>query len=150
MASRSISNLPEAGMSAKGEVRLFQLVVVVGSVVPIAAGLAGVLHGPAMIRAFTTTNADLDSHFSYLSGLLLGIGVAFLFCIASIRDRAQSFRMLGLIVVTGGIARLIAASRLGWPSGAHLFAYFMELVVVPGLLLWHRRIVRLAGSERPA
>ena len=38
-----------------------------------------------MIHAFHTVNADLDSHFSYLSGLLLGIGVAFLFCIAAVR-----------------------------------------------------------------
>jgi hypothetical protein len=136
-------------VSANSEIRLFQLVVFIGSVVPIAAGLAGILHGPAMIRAFTTTNADLDSHFSYLSGLLLGIGVALLFCIGDIRSRAQSFRMLGLIVVTGGIGRLVAASRLGWPSGAHLFAYFMELGVMPALLLWHWRIVRLTGSVRP-
>ena len=137
-------------MSPSGEVRLFQIVVVVASVVPIAAGISGVLHGPAMIHAFHTVNADLDSHFSYLSGLLLGIGVAFLFCIAAVRDRATSFRLLGLIVVTGGIARLIAASRLGWPSSGHQFAYFMELVVVPALLVWHRRIVRLARSQDSA
>jgi len=130
------------------EVRLFQAAVFIASAIPIAAGAAGVLRGPAMIRGFISPNADLDSHFSYLSGLLLGIGVAFPICAAKIRERSQSFRMLGLIVVTGGIARLVAASRLGLPSAPHQFAYVMELAVVPMLLVWHRRVERLVAGER--
>lgn len=135
-------------MSSRGELRLFQAVVVVASLVPIAAGAAGVLHGPSMIRGFESSNADLDSHFSYLSGLLLGIGMAFVFCVLNVRRRAQSFRMLGLIVIAGGLARALAASRLGLPSAAHQFAYVMELVVVPALLVWHRRVERLPAAEQ--
>jgi glucan phosphoethanolaminetransferase (alkaline phosphatase superfamily) len=135
-------------MPSPNELRLFQAAVIVASVVPIAAGAAGVLHGPGMIRGFARSNADLDSHFSYLSGLLLGIGLAFLFCVLRVRARAQSFRMLGLIVIAAGLARAFAASRLGFPRAGHQFAYVMELVVVPALLVWHRRIERLPTGER--
>lgn len=135
-------------MPSPTELRLFQAVVIVASVVPIAAGAAGVLHGPGMIRAFAGSNADLDSHFSYLSGLLLGIGFGFVFCVLRVRARAQSFRMLGLIVIAGGLARAFATTRLGFPSAGHQFAYVMELVVVPALLVWHRRIERLPTGER--
>jgi Domain of unknown function (DUF4345) len=135
-------------VSSPIELRLFQAVVIVASVVPIAAGAAGVLHGPGMIHGFASPNADLDSHFSYLSGLLLGIGVAFVFCVLDLRGRAQSFRMLGLIVIAGGLARAFAASRLGLPGAAHQFAYVMELVVVPALLVWHWRVERLPAVEQ--
>jgi len=131
-------------MSRQTELRLFQLVVILAAAVPIAAGAAGILHGPAMIRGFASANADLDSHFSYLSGLLLGIGIAFVFCVIRARERALSFRILGVIVVTGGLARLFAASRLGLPGAAHQFAYVMELIVVPCLLLWHHRVLAAA------
>jgi uncharacterized membrane protein HdeD (DUF308 family) len=132
------------------ELRLFQAVIVVASIVPIAAGAAGVLQGPEMIRAFANGNADLDSHFAYLSGLLLGIGIAFLFCVARVRSRAQAFRILGLIVITGGVARLLATFRSGLPSEAHQFAYVMELVVMPSLLIWHRRITVLCRMDPDA
>jgi hypothetical protein len=131
-------------MSRQTELRLFQLVVILAAAVPIAAGAAGILHGPAMIGGFASANADLDSHFSYLSGLLLGIGMAFVFCVMQARERTLSFRILGVIVITGGLARLFAASRLGLPGPAHQFAYVMELIVVPCLLLWHHRVLAAA------
>lgn len=129
-------------MRYERHVRTFQAVVAVASLVPILAGAAGVLQGPRMIRGLTSWNADLDSHFSYLSGLLFAMGVAFVYCALDVRSRAQSFRLLGLIVVFGGLARLIAITRLGLPSPSQQFAYFMELIVVPALLIWHGRLSR--------
>ena len=56
--------------------RHLQIAVAQAGCVPVAAGLAGVLNGPGMAGS-ATVSASLDSHFSYLSGLLLGIGLAF-------------------------------------------------------------------------
>jgi hypothetical protein len=56
---------------------------------------------------------DLESHFRYLSGLLLGLGLAFAWCVPAIERRTLLFRTLGLVAVLGGLARL-----LGWSSAA--------------------------------
>ena len=123
---------------------LFQLVVFVGALVPISAGAAGVLQGPGMIHGLVPWNADLDSHFRYLSGLLLGIGIAYMMCIPHIERRRDIFAYLSLIVIVGGCGRLVAAANDGFPTAPHRFAFVMELVVVPLLLLWSRRIGRPA------
>ena len=58
-------------LNARRERRLFQAVVLLAAVVPISAGAVGALQGPHMMRGFDGP-IDLDSHFRYLSGLLLG------------------------------------------------------------------------------
>ena len=122
------------------ERRLFQLVVFIAAPVPIAAGAGGVWKGPHLAGGVPAFNVDLDSHFRYLSGLLLGIGLAFMFCAARIERRGLLLRTLGLIVVAGGLGRLYGASLSGLPGAGQRFGLVMELLVVPALLLWHYRI----------
>ena len=86
--------------------------------------------------------ADLDSHFRYLSGLLLGIGLGFAACIPSLERRGRLFRALGLVVVAGGLARLWSLADAGAPTGPHLAALFLELGLVPLLVLWQARVAR--------
>lgn len=131
-----------ASLSPVTEKRLFQIVVLVATIVPIAAGAAGVWLGPGMIRAGLPSTPDLDSHFRYLSGLLLGIGFAFAWTLARLDQRANVFRVLGLVVICGGLSRLSGAARQGLPGTAHSLALVMELLVVPTLLLWLGRIER--------
>lgn len=134
-------------LNARREWRLFQAVVVIAAVVPISAGADGALQGAHMIRGFDGGPIDLDSHFRYLSGLLLGIGLAFVWAIRHIDRRVELFRALCFIVVVGGLARLIGGVEHGFASGAHRFALVMELIVVPLLYLWLGRIERLAKSD---
>lgn len=133
---------------AAAERRLFQIIVLIAAIVPIAAGAAGVLIGPAMLHAVSSTSSDLESHFRYLSGLLLGIGVAFVVCAMDLDRRAGLYRALSLIVVLGGLGRLLGALEIGSPTGANRLAFVMELVVVPILLLWFRRIERRRKPNR--
>jgi hypothetical protein len=64
--------------SVQIERHALQVVVTVASLVPIAAGASGMLMGPIMLGDRTIASADLDGHFRYLSGLLLGIGLGYL------------------------------------------------------------------------
>lgn len=100
------------------------------------------MFGPGMIRAGMPPAADLESHFRYLSGLLFGIGLAFLWAVARIDQRAAVFRVLGVIVIAGGLARLSGIIGHGLPGAAHRLALIMELLVVPALLLWLGRLER--------
>jgi hypothetical protein len=129
------------------ERRAFQAIVLIASVVPISAGVAGVLDGPRMLHGVAATSPDLESHYRYLSGLLLGIGLAFVACVADLDRRDQLYRALSLIVIVGGLARLLGFLVHGIPGRAHQYAIVMELVIVPALLLWHTRIQRAAKTQ---
>ncbi|MFL6844711.1 MAG: DUF4345 domain-containing protein [Allosphingosinicella sp.] len=125
------------------EKRLLQLVVALGCVVPLAAGAAGMMHGPQFLHGMAgDAPADLDSHFRYLSGLLFGIGLAFATCIPGIEDKTARFRLLAFLVFVGGLGRLHSLISVGHPGPGHLFGLAMELGVVPLLVLWQARVAR--------
>ena len=117
---------------------LLQIVVALGSLVPIIAGAAGMLSGLAMVDAGGAVSAD--SHFRYLSGLLFGIGAAFVTTIPRIERHTGRFRLLTGIVVAGGLGRLISLLMRGAPDAPMLAALAMELVVTPLLALWQARV----------
>ncbi|MEA3016431.1 MAG: hypothetical protein QOI38_1153 [Sphingomonadales bacterium] len=127
-----------------GERRLLQAAVALACLVPLAMGAAGVARGPDVLHGVAATPADLDSHFRYLSGLLFGIGLAFAWCIPAIERRGTLFRLLGLIVVAGGLARLASLAAVGLPGIGHVFGIVMELGIVPMLMLWQGRVARAA------
>jgi hypothetical protein len=130
------------GCLHKTEKRILQLAVTLGSLVPIGAGAAGVLLGPRMLRAGIAEAGDLDSHFRYLSGLLLGIGLAYASTIPRIETNGGRFRLLTFIVVAGGLARLLSVQEVGAPSRGMAAALVMELLVTPALALWQWRVAR--------
>jgi hypothetical protein len=129
-------------MSAQLERRLLQILVLAGGIVPVAAGGWGVLGRiPAGGQA-------VDSHVRYLSGLLLAIGFCFWSCAPDIARRGTAIRMLGFIVVVGGLARLVGALETvggsGLPPGVAL-PLVMELGVTPAVVLWQARVARRAA-----
>ena len=89
-----------------------------------------------------------DSHFRYLSGLLLAIGLCFWRLVPTIEREGPAARMLAFIVVIGGLARLASLIGHGLPSLAMLGGLAMELVVTPLLCLWQMRVARMSGTVR--
>jgi hypothetical protein len=125
-----------------GERRLLQASVLLLALVPISAGAAGVVGGPAFLGLERPWPADLDSHFRYLSGLFLAMGLGFWSCVPAIERRGARFRLLGGLVILGGLARLLSLLLVGTPSPGHLAGLTLELAVLPLLLLWQRRLER--------
>jgi len=115
--------------------------VAIAGLVPVGGGLLGVVTGPRLAEATAFAGSvSQDSHFRYLSGLLLGIGLAFWAMVPRIAAHGTAFRLLAAIVVTGGLARLLALVLHGPPDAPMLFALGMELGVTPLLCLWQWRI----------
>lgn len=130
-------------MRKQTERRFLQLAVALAALVPLSAGAAGVVDGPGMAGGEVGPDRPaLESHFRYLSGLLLGIGLAFAVSIPTIERRSELFAVLSAAVVVGGLARLSALLVHGMPTTPHLLALAMELVVVPLLFAWQRRVAR--------
>lgn len=123
------------------ERRLLQLAVALGCIVPLAAGGAGIVNGPVFLHGVgADVPPDLDSHFRYLSGLLLATGIGFATCIPDIERRTARFRLLACLVFVGGLGRLLSLLSIGMPGDGHVFGLAMELGAVPLLVLWQARV----------
>jgi hypothetical protein len=116
--------------------------VIALSVVPIGAGAAGVVLGPSLVGIVGVGATDLDGHFRYLSGLLLGIGLLFCATVPHIERRTVWFRLGTTIVACGGLGRLLSLLQAGAPSPPHLVALTLELAVVPLLALWQTAVAQ--------
>ena len=122
--------------------RLLQIAVAIGGLVPVGAGFAGVLMGPSMLDLQHLLPVPFDSHYRYLSGLLLGIGLAFWSTIPDIETKTSRFQLLTFLVVVGGLSRVVSLWAAGMPNQPMLGGLGMELVVTPLLALAQYRLAQ--------
>jgi hypothetical protein len=128
------------------ERHILQTVVAIACLIPILTGLDGVLRGPAM-AGLSAAPVNLDSHFRYMSGIFLMLGLAFASTIPRIERRGRRFRLLGAMVVMGGLALAFSWAMVGAPGWGHRLGLVMELIVVPLLMLWQARIQHRTASR---
>ena len=136
-------------MNSLTEKRLLQVALALGCLVPLSGGLLGIVFGAGTLDH--GGDVTLDSHARYLSGLLLGVGLGFVSTIPSIEKQGARASLLSLIVVIGGLARLLGVLIDGWPAPTMVFALGMELGVVPLLWCWQRRVAQqsVGREHRP-
>ena len=135
-------------MSARSQRAALQAVIAVCGLVPVGAGLAGVLIGPGL-AGMASGDPSLDSHFRYLSGLLLGIGLLFWSTIPTIERQGWLVRALTLIVVVGGLGRAMSVLTVGEPDLPMRLALIMELGVTPAICLWQFQLERRFVGSPP-
>ena len=129
-----------AAPSGDRERRLLQRVMAAGGLIPVTAGLHGALFGAGLTG--DSLGVTGDSHYRYLSGLLLGIGLLFWSAIPGVEGKSGRVQLLTLVVVAGGLGRLLGLLITGVPSLPMLLALAMELVVTPLICLWQMRVAR--------
>ena len=135
-------------MNPRVEKRLLQAIVVVACLVPLITGAWSILRGPGFLGHPPVIPVDLDSHFRYISGIFLAVGIGFASCVPRIEIKGARFRLLGLLVIAGGLSRMVSLIAVGTPSKGHLLAFAMELGVVPLLMLWQTRFARRWRQRR--
>jgi hypothetical protein len=128
-------------MSPRLERLLLRAMVGLLALVPIVAGIGGMVWGAALTGP-SLADAALDSHVRYLSGLLFAVGLGFWSTLRDIEHQGPRFQMLTLLVVVGGLARLLGIVLVGWPSYPMLGGLGMELMVTPLVCLWQLRFAR--------
>jgi hypothetical protein len=131
-------------MTNPAERRALQVAVVIAGLVPVTAGALGALR-PELLDLAGPPHAL--THLSYLSGLLLGIGLCFWSLVPGIERQGRAFSLLAGIVVVGGLARGLLALRLGTAGLSVLLPLAMELGVTPLLWAWQRRVAGSSNSE---
>ena len=72
------------------EKRALQCVVGVLAAIPVLAGIEGIVSGPEFLGVGQPWPADLDSHFRFLSGIFLAMGIAWYSCIPAIEANASA------------------------------------------------------------
>jgi hypothetical protein len=127
------------------ERKLLQQAIAIAATIPVAAGLYGVLFGQALTGDAVSISAE--SHFRYLSGLLLGIGLCFWSTLPSIENQTGRFRLLTLLVVIGGLGRLIGLALTGLPSLFMMGGLIAELIIAPARCLWQTRVANRYAEE---
>ncbi|MBB3020594.1 hypothetical protein FHR70_003680 [Microvirga lupini] len=127
------------------ERKLLQQAVAIVATIPVATGLYGVLFGQALTGDAVSISAE--SHFRFMSGLLLGIGLCFWSTLPSIEIHTGRFRLLTLLVVIGGLGRLIGLGLTGLPSLFMVGGLIVELIVAPVLCLWQTRVANRYAEE---
>jgi hypothetical protein len=127
------------------ERKLLQQSVAIAATVPVATGLYGVLFGQALTGDAVSISAE--SHFRFLSGLLLGIGLCFWSTLPAIEAKTNRFRLLTLLIVIGGLGRLVGLGLTGLPSLFMIGGLIMELIVTPVLCLWQTRVANRYADE---
>ncbi|KQP05981.1 hypothetical protein ASF28_17230 [Methylobacterium sp. Leaf99] len=135
------------------ERQALQRVVAAVALVPVVSGLYGVLFGLGSAGGLVDVSAD--SHYRYLSGLHMGIGILFWTCVPGIEAKTGLVRFLTLVVGLGGLARLLGLALTGLPSLTMMAALAVELLVTPLLCLWQARVAGRApdaatAGSRPA
>ena len=135
-------------MDLASQKRLLQAIVVILCLVPLSASLAGILLGPRAFFVGFGGDADLDSHFRYLSGIFLGVAIGFLSCVPGIERKGERFLALTGLVMLGGAARAYALAVAGAPSWPHLAGLGLELGVVPLLAYFQARLAGAYGRAR--
>jgi hypothetical protein len=131
-------------LTPTAERRLLQAAILLGCLSPLWFGLRGAIEGPAMLAGMDPGQAppDLLSHYRYLSGLFVGLGLVLLSCVPRIEARTSRFRWAGAAIIIGGLARTFGLVAGDAPSAAHQIALAAELGVVPLLILWQARVAR--------
>lgn len=135
-------------MSYALERRLLQAAVALACTISLSMGALSIIRSADVLRGMDPPfPVDLDSHYRYLSGLLLGIGLVFLVSVPRIETKQTVFRTLGAIIFVGGLARLWSLVDAGVPGAGHQFGLVMELVVTPLIVLWQGRVARLCLTQ---
>ena len=128
------------------ECRLFQLTIFLLSLVPIMEVSMAFTQGPGYLFPDGGSYPnDLDNQYRYVTGTYLAVTFAIWWTLGNIEERIVPIRIVCAAVFIGGIGRLISIQAVGMPeSPDYLVGAFIELVLVPLLLLWQVRLRRKA------
>ena len=127
--------------------RAFALFAIVTGTLDIIVGLRLLAGSGAAIPAPAALDPMLNSHIKYMGAVWCGFGVALLWTVQNLRERAAMLHILLGTVFLGGMGRALSAVLFG--VGSPLLAIFIaiELGGPVAVWVWHRRLPPAAYRE---
>ena len=83
--------------------------------------------------------SSTDSEYRFISGVWFSLGCASWWSLRKPTQRAATTRLFLLVALGGGLSRLLGVVLAGNPGPVFLAALAVELVIVPAVLVLHRR-----------
>jgi hypothetical protein len=120
------------------------------AVIPFASGLAGMLTGPATLPGEpSTVTATLDGEYRFVNAFWFATAPILWLALPHIEEKSPIIRTALGTAFIGGLVRLISWRRVGRPHGIFMAAIALELVGMPALAIWHRRVTSISrGPSR--
>lgn len=126
--------------------RGLQIVLGTLAAIPFASGLAGMVAGPrALPGANGPATANLESEYRYTHAMWFAAAPVIWSAVPRVERSTLTLRAVSGVVFLGGLARLLAWRSAGRPHPLLVGATGLELLGIPVLLAWQRRVARLAG-----
>jgi hypothetical protein len=125
---------------------LLALIAVLGAV-PVGTGLLAIIGGPSKAPGGERVDASLDSEYRFVNTFWTAAGVALWWSLGRPVERAGVTRLMLGLAAAGGLPRLLSIRSTGLPHPVFRATLVLELVVVPLVLLWHRRVLGGAGPR---
>ncbi|KUL34501.1 hypothetical protein ADL15_15575 [Actinoplanes awajinensis subsp. mycoplanecinus] len=107
--------------------------------IPVVTGVTAVVGGLDFSPDDTNGTPYFDSEYRFLGVWWAAAGVLLWWSLRAPRRRAVVTRALLGVMVLGGVARLLGVVLTGLPPLPFRVSMTVELLVIPALLIWHRR-----------
>jgi len=136
-----MTSTPDGGRKA------LQIVLGTLSLIPFASGAAGVLVGPRALPGVDgPVPTDLDSEYRYVHAMWFTAAPILWRALPRIEGEAAAVQAVSAAVFLGGVARLVSWRVSGRPHPVLVGATALELVGIPVLVAWQKRVARLARA----
>ncbi|MEN9518615.1 MAG: hypothetical protein RLZZ381_1203 [Cyanobacteriota bacterium] len=118
-----------------------QFILAILSMIPILIGLLGITQGTTRWLPAGSITPDFDTHYRYITGYYLSLGMLGFWMIPKIEQHTGLFRIICASVFMGGVGRVFSIIQVGMPNLLALMFTGLELCF-PLLLLWQAKISR--------
>lgn len=125
--------------------RILQVILTIIGLILIITGFLGVIYGITddfygiSINSHIQGHIILDSNLRFYGGLSIGLGIIIFWIIPSIEKQQTIFRLISLMILIGGIGRVISMIMVGNPSTPFIIFTLLELLF-PLLIFWQNKI----------
>jgi Domain of unknown function (DUF4345) len=122
--------------------KALQMTIAILSSVPLTIGVIGIVLGTRRWLPTNMITPDFDSHYRYIAGYYVSLGLLGLWIIPKIERHTGLFRVICASVFMGGVGRVASIVQVGLPGPMGIFFTVFELCF-PLLILWQTKVSRL-------
>jgi hypothetical protein len=129
--------------------KTFQWTLRVMAMIPLVTGLMDVWMGLGSLRAIGVqlpadvwAQPSVDNNWRFLGTIWASYSVLVLYAVSDPLRHGTLLRILLGVLFFSGVARAASVLLTGWPVPPFIAAMGFELLVMPLMLLWLRRIER--------
>jgi hypothetical protein len=129
--------------------RGLQVTITIFSVLPLLVGGLGIVLGTTRWLPAQMITADFDSHYRYIAGYYVSLGLLGLWVAPKIEKHTGLLRIICASIFIGGLGRVASIVQVGLPGPMATVFTIFELCFPLVLLLWQAKVSRPRQTVPP-